>query len=225
MYDAGTGAPLPPITAPQIVEPTGIAFGASPGGQLMALSDAHLWIGLKNGDDQGAPFDLKVEALKNRAEPVASGLKRCITGVTRNPSMAKEVVVPWEAFSAVPMASGDVLSLRVSTRIGTNPDGTKCAGPGGSHSSAVGLRVYYDSASRLSRFDATIAPTSGGNLYLHSNGTPCPNGDGQSTTSLLSLSNTAPAPVAPAKCKDSGVINFNGGNPFSLVGTWDLMLP
>ena len=51
-------------------------------------------------------------------------------------------------FPPPPFATGDVLSLRVSTRIGTNPDGTKCAGPGGSHNNALGLRLYYDAASR-----------------------------------------------------------------------------
>lgn len=222
VYDAGTGAPLPPITDPHILQPTGVIIGAQAGRQLTALSDAHLWIGLKNNDDQGTQFDVRVEAVKNGGAAVASGLKRCITGLTRNPTLAKEVLVSWNGFAAVPVASGDVLSLRVSTRIGTNPDGTKCAGPGGSHNSAVGLRLYYDSTSRLSRFDATIAPASSENLYLRAIGTPCPNGDGQSTTSSLFLSDTAPAPAAQTKCKDSGGININVGNPFSTIGTWDL---
>jgi hypothetical protein len=112
--------------------------------------------------------------------------------------------------------------LRVSTRIGTNPDGSKCAGPGGSHNSAVGLRLYYDSASRASRFDATIAPNPSEDLYLHSNGGPCPNGDGQSPgVTARTLDTTAPS-AASAKCKDSGVVNFAGGNPFSAIGTWSL---
>ena len=62
------------------------AFSPGPdgcGGLLTAASPAHLWIGLKNGDDQGTQFDLKVELSKN-GTVVASGLQRCITGVTRN---------------------------------------------------------------------------------------------------------------------------------------------
>jgi len=68
---------------------------------------------------------------------------------------AKVVVVPFSQL--VPDAfdgTADVLSLRLQTRIGTNPDGTKCAGPGGSHNNAVGLRVYFDSVSRNARFGA-----------------------------------------------------------------------
>jgi hypothetical protein len=122
----------------------------------------------------------------------------------------------------VAVGTGDVLSLRVSTRIGTNPDGSKCAGPGGSHNSAVGLRLYYDSASRASRFDATITPNPSEDLYLHSEGSPCPNGDGQSPgVTARTLDTTAPA-AANAKCKDSGTVNFAGGNPFSAIGTWSL---
>lgn len=189
-------------------------------GTVTALSPAHLWVGLKNSDDQGTQFDLRVEFLRN-GTPVASGLKRCITGVTRNPSFAKEAVASFDPFAPVVVTAGDVLSLRVSTRIGTNPDGSKCAGPGGSHNSAVGLRLYYDSASRASRFDATIAPAPSEDLYLHSNGGPCPNGDGQSPgVTAQTLDGTAPA--SSTKCKDSGVVNFAGGNPFSPIGTWSL---
>ena len=74
---------------------------------------------------------------------------------------------------AAAAASEDVLALRVSTRIGTNPDDTKCSGPGGSHNSGAGLRLYYDSTSRASRFDATIAPDPNENLYLRSDGSVC----------------------------------------------------
>jgi hypothetical protein len=190
-------------------------------GVLTALSPAHLWIGLKNSDDQGTQFDLKTELLRN-GTPVASALKRCITAVTRNPDLAKETVASFDPFVPVVVTAGDVLALRVSTRIGTNPDDTKCAGPGGSHNSAVGLRLYYDSASRASRFDATIAPNPSEDLYLHSNGSPCPNGDGQSPgVTARSLDTTAPA-AAKAKCNDSGFVNFAGGNPFSTIGTWSL---
>ena len=197
-------------------------FIAGPAAEtLTALSPAHLWIGLKNSDDQGTQFDLKAELLRN-GTPVASGLKRCITGVTRSPDLAKEAIASFDPFAPVVVTGGDVLALRVSTRIGTNPDDTKCSGPGGSHNSAVGLRLYYDSASRTSRFDATITPNPSEDLYLHSNGSPCPNGDGQSpNVTARTLDSTAPA-AASGKCKDSGVVNFAGGNPFSTIGTWSL---
>ena len=122
----------------------------------------------------GTQFDLKVELLKN-GTAVASGLERCITGVTRNPLKATEAVVPFDAFPQVFFTTGDTLALRVSTRVGTNADDTKCSGPGGSHNNAVGLRLYYDSASRDSRFDATISPEPNEDLFLHSDGNPCNN--------------------------------------------------
>ncbi len=186
---------------------------------LTTLSPAKLWVGLKNSDDQGTQFDIKVEVLKN-GTAVASGLQRCMTGLTRNPNLAKETNVAWDPFASLTYGSGDVLGFRVSTRVGTNPDGTKCAGPGGSHNNAVGLRLYYDSASQASHFDATITPNPNENLYLHSNGNPCGNAESTGVTTR-SLSDVAPA-GGSSKCKDSGSINFAKGNPFSEIGTWNL---
>ena len=91
-----------------------VPAGVCPG----ALSPVHAWIGLKNSDDQGTQFDLRAELLKN-GTPVASGLTRCITGVTRNPSLAKEAIVNWDSFPAGTFSSGDVMGLRLSTRIGS----------------------------------------------------------------------------------------------------------
>ena len=188
---------------------------------LFSLSPARLWIGLRNSDDQGTQFDIKVEILKNGA-PVASGLQRCITGVTRNPTFAKLTNTAFNLPGAVEYDPGDVLALRVSTRIGTNPDDTKCAGPGGSHNSAIGLRLYYDAASRASHFDATITPSANADFYLHSDGGTCPNGDGDSKgVTTRTLDTTAPVAANP-RCKDSGVVKFTGGNPFAVVGTWSL---
>jgi len=124
---------------------------------LSNVGDFHGWVGLKNSDDQGTQFDLRTEVYKN-SMLVASGTTQCITGVTRNPNLAKEVTVDFDPLAPVLLAPGDVLSLQVLTRIGTNPDGSKCPGPGGSHSNAVGLRLYFDAVSRPSRFDATFAP-------------------------------------------------------------------
>jgi hypothetical protein len=109
-----------------------------------------------------------------------------------------------------------VLSLRVSTRVGTNPDDTKCAG----HNNATGLRLYYDATTRASRFDMTITPDSSKDFYLHSDGNPCANAESTGVTTRY-LNSTAPS-AANAKCKDSGGVNFAGGNSFSLIGTWSL---
>src|SRR6266571_1922050 len=129
-------------------------------GTLTALSPLHVWLGLKNSDDQGTNFDLLAELYRNGVL-VTSGLTRCITGVTRNPALAKEATAAFVSFSAVTFnGTSDQLSLKVWTRIGTNPDNTKCAG----HNNAVGLRLYFDATSRQARFGATISAATSGPL-------------------------------------------------------------
>ncbi len=129
----------------------------------------------------------------------------------------------WD-FSPVPVTSGDVLSVRFSARIGTNPDNTKCSGPGGSHNNAVGLRLYYDAASRNSRFAATIGANPSADLYLHSDGGACdkPAATMESQNVTTRFLNTIAPGAVPAKCKDSGVVNFAGGNALSTISTWSL---
>src|SRR5262245_7678230 len=88
-------------------------------GMLTAVSDLHVWVGLKNSDDQGTNFDVRAEVYKN-GTLVASGVTLCITGVTRNPSQAKEVIVSFAPFSpSFFNANTDVLALKILTRIGT----------------------------------------------------------------------------------------------------------
>jgi hypothetical protein len=122
-------------------------------GSLTALGDLRVWLGLKNSDDQGTNFDLRVEVFKNGAL-VAAGETNCIQGVTRNPNLAKEVLVSFAPFTPVTFNGADELSLKVLTRIGSDGAGGFCGG----HSNAVGMRLYFDSVSRPSRFSATIAP-------------------------------------------------------------------
>jgi hypothetical protein len=86
---------------------------------------------------------------------VASGETYCITGITRNAALAKEVIVPFGVFSPVTFdGASDVLSLKVFTRIGTNGSGGFCGG----HSNAVGLRVYFDAIDRLSSLNFVFGP-------------------------------------------------------------------
>ena len=65
------------------------------------------------------------------------------------------------------------MTLKVLSRVGINADDTRCTGAGASHTGASGLRLYYDSTSRPSGFDATINPNPPANLFLHSDGTAC----------------------------------------------------
>jgi hypothetical protein len=167
------------------------------------------WIGLKNSDDQGTKFDLRSQLYLN-GTLISEGQTLCITGVTRNPSNAKQVTVPFGPVSSGAYSPGDLLSLRVLTRIGTNPGGSKCSGPGGSHSNAVGLRLYYDAATRASNFGATVSSETF-NYYLHAAGTDYFLDD------LM--------PTGAVKYKDSGGVNYKNGNPWKEIGTWTMTLP
>jgi len=123
-------------------------------GLLPTSSALHAWVGLKNSDDIGTKFDLRAELSKNGIL-VASGAARCLTGITRNAALAKEVTVLFDPFPSVEFnGTTDTLSLKLLTRIGTNPDDTKCTGPGGSHNNAAGLRIYFDGVSNSSQFGA-----------------------------------------------------------------------
>lgn len=174
-----------------------------------ALSNsAALWIGLKNSDDQGTNFDLRVELYRNTTL-VAAGESRCITGVTRNPDKAKEVGVPLSVIAHVPPAPRDLLSFKVFTRIGTNANGTKCPG----HSNAVGLRLYYDVTNRPSKLNSDVTPIPLTDYFLHSS-----DRDFANPTSPV----TPPSSSFKGRIKDSSALNFKSGNPWLPVGIWQV---
>jgi len=175
--------------------------------EITALSPARLWVGLKNSDDQGTQFDLRAELYRNGAL-IASGVTLCVTGVTRNPSLAIEAVVPFGALTSGALEIGDQLALKVLTRIGTNPDGTRCSG----HASATGLRLYYDAVARASRFGAAIAPDPLKDYFFHGN------------ASLRYLDPIAPTGTT-AKSIDSAGVKYAGGNPWVEVGAWSMTVP
>jgi hypothetical protein len=120
---------------------------------LAAMGDLHVWLGLKNSDDQGTRFDVRAEVYRD-GELVTTGLRRCIAGIVRNPSNAVEVAVPFDPFEPVAFdGPTQELKVRVLARIGTTPNNTKCPG----HNSASGLRLYFDAGNRASQFRA-VAP-------------------------------------------------------------------
>jgi hypothetical protein len=121
-------------------------------GALTALNDLHVWLGLKNSDDIGTRFDLRAEIHRNGQSFIASSDTYCIQGITRNATLAKEVIGAFGSFSPVDFSGADTLSLKVLTRVGTDGAGVFCGG----HSNAVGLRLYFDAVSRPSRFEATF---------------------------------------------------------------------
>ncbi|MBI4752589.1 MAG: PQQ-like beta-propeller repeat protein [Acidobacteria bacterium] len=122
-----------------------------PATTLTELGDLKVWLGLKNSDDQGTRFDLRAEVYKNGV-PIAAGETLCITGVTRNPALAKEVLVAFGTIPSVSITSTDVISVKILARIGTDGAGGLCGG----HSNAVGVRMYFDSLSRPANLKATF---------------------------------------------------------------------
>jgi YD repeat-containing protein len=184
-------------------------YTISAGAGTIDMEPAIVWVGLKNSDDQGTQFDLRAELYINDTL-ISEGETLCITEVTRNPSYAKEVTVPFGPVSNGAHGPGDILSLRLLTRIGTNPDGSKCTGPGGSHNNAVGLRLYYDSPTRPSGFGAEISPDPMKDYFLHS------------TSENYFLNDVSP--TGPVKYKDSSAVNYNYGNQWKEIGTWQMVL-
>jgi hypothetical protein len=139
-------------------------WSAAPVGQtlrLESLSALHVWVGLKNSDDQGTYFDVRAEVRKNGVM-IASGEVKTIQGVTRNPDLAKEVVVTLGAASDASFNAGDVLSLRLLAKVADS----------GGHANAVGLRVYYDAMPRAARFGAVFV--AGGSISSLTFASPSP---------------------------------------------------
>ena len=119
VVDQGANAVIrvDPISGAQTVVSSGGFFDTPVGiamvpGPLRQLAPASLWVGLKNSDDQGTQFDLRVEVYVGNTL-VSAGVTRCVTGVTRNPSNAKQVAVSFGAISGGVPESGDIVSLKV----------------------------------------------------------------------------------------------------------------
>lgn len=210
---AGISAPATRIVSVRATD----AFGqSSVDTATISVEDAGaatLFIGLRSILDHGTRLDLKVELLKN-GELVASGLRRCVSGAPWMPTHALETTVDWDTVQPFTTTTNDTLTFRVSARIGTNADGTKCPG----QSSAQGVRLYYDAANRPTKFDTGLG-TSGDTWYLESNGTPCLVLLPSLGVTNRSLEHAAPTASWP-KCQDSAALKFSGGNPFRVVGTW-----
>jgi hypothetical protein len=165
--------------------------------QLTSLAPAKLWVGLKNSDDQGTFFDVRADVLKN-GSPITSGVSKNIQGVTRNPDQAKEVTVVFGSISNSALSPGDNLSLRVLAKVADS----------GGHNNAVGLRLYYDAASRPSRFGAEITPDPLKSFFLD-------------TAAGDFLNSTSPTGTTP-KQKDSPSVDRK---TFKEIGTWSMTVP
>lgn len=167
--------------------------------RLPSVEQATLWIGLKNSDDQGARFDVRVEVEEN-GELVASGEARCVKNVTRNPAQAVAVSVPLSDASAPPGAivtsagaSAVSTTVTVKARMGTTESGASCGG----HASASGVRLYFDSTAHAAR---------SAEFFLRQDG-------------VKVLDTSAPT-GAVDRTADAPGLTVNGGNPWKVIGAW-----
>lgn len=197
----------------QLNDPAGLALLDPPS----SASPGRYWLGLRTSDDVGTQFDVKTDVSINGAV-VQSAVTRCVSSLVPNPSFARAVLQP-QGLGPIKPSPGETVSVTLSARIGTNPDGTMCSGTGGNHPTAAGLRLYYDSADRDSRIHLKIA-NSDLLVWLHSDGGAC----GSPPATTRSLDDASP-PGTQAKCADSGAVNFNAGNPWAPLGIWSMKAP
>ncbi len=118
--------------------------------QLTALDDVHLWVGLKSRHDRRASFVVRVDLLKNE-QVIATGESAEITGLTADPTEAREITIAFGSINDPALAVGDVLALRILAKVADSSVAK----------SALGLRVYYDAQSRPARFGATFTSGTG----------------------------------------------------------------
>jgi len=122
-------------------------------GLLKSLADLRVGAGLISNGDKGKRFDVRAEVWRDYAPGslVGWGETYDISGLSSSAQWAKEVTV---AFSNVTPTNFDgqnnLLHLRILTRLAA-----------GGNSNATGLRVYFDSMSRPSRFGVVLNQSPG----------------------------------------------------------------
>ncbi len=122
--------------------------------QVTALSPAGIWIGLKNSDDVGTKFDLKVEAFKG-GTLIASGQLDSFAGGSSGFNNAHLATIPFSSFAPVDVPAGSVVNVTVSVR-------NACVGSG--HNSGV-ARLWYNDSAANSKFGLSLNAAST-NYYL-----------------------------------------------------------
>ena len=220
-FDSGNDHQVEDIS---LVHPVTVLVDAGPG---------QLNFSLRTTDDINTNFDVMLEILLN-GTVIGSGINYCIhsagppgTFIPRN-LPGHTVSVKLDMTSQPVLVSGDVISARVSTRIGTvsATDPSMCPGPFGAHSNATGIRFFYDAASAGSHIVMKIRPNPGQIQYFHSDGTRCTDGVLGSSVGVTqrTLSNVNPTGNANPRCQESGPLDFNqptaGANPWAVFGTW-----
>jgi hypothetical protein len=113
--------------------------------QLVDLSPAKIWVGLKNSDDVGLKFDLLAEVYKD-STLVSSGQINSVSGGSSGFNHAVLSTISFDAFSPLNFPSGSGLNLKLYVR-------NACSGSG--HNSGT-ARLWFNDSAANSQFDATI---------------------------------------------------------------------
>jgi len=88
------------------------------GKSLAPLGPVTVWLRLRNNDDTRTCFDPRVDFLRNGVT-TATGEAKDIRGIARNPYLLEEVAVTFGSISHNQLNSGNVLSLRMLTKVTT----------------------------------------------------------------------------------------------------------
>jgi hypothetical protein len=113
--------------------------------QLVTLSPAKIWVGLKNSDDAGIKFDLLAEVYKD-SSLVTSGELDSVAGGGSGFNNAHLQTISFNSFSPIDFPSGSNLKIKVSVR-------NACTGS--AHNSGT-ARLWFNDSAADSHFDATI---------------------------------------------------------------------
>lgn len=118
----------------------------SSGTPLTALGPAGIWVGLKNSNDAGIRFDLRIEVYRNGSELAGSGAVSSVPGGGKGFNNARQHTIPLSSLAGVTFFTGDSVRIKVFAR-------NACTGSGKNSGTA---RLWYNDAAANSRFDATI---------------------------------------------------------------------
>jgi hypothetical protein len=157
---------------------------------LTALSEAKVWVGLKNSDDVGTKFDLLAEVLRNGAV-VGSGQINDVPGGSSGFNNAILNTISLALTGTEQFCSGDTLSFRLSVRIAASSG----------HVSGR-ARLWFNDSLANTRFGATVDGVTGDHFLR----------DGFVLDSA--------AGSGPKKTIDVLVNRNVDGNAFKPFGTW-----
>ncbi len=117
------------------------------------FSPAKVWIGLKNSDDIGVKFDLKVEAYKD-SSLITTGTLNSFGGIGSGFGNARLATIPFASFSPVTFPNGSQLKMKIYVR-------NACSGSG--HNSGI-ARLWYNDSAANSQFDVSFGQST--NTYF-----------------------------------------------------------